>query len=81
MGWRKDCACKNYDANMFFPMGTTYLSETQETEAVSICKTECSVIDRCLRYAIENGESRGIWGGKTERERKELRRELRLTRR
>jgi WhiB family redox-sensing transcriptional regulator len=79
MGWRRDCACKNYDSSLFFPMGTTYLSEAQEKEAVNICKTECTVIDKCLQYAIDNGEHRGIWGGKTERERKELRRKKRLT--
>lgn len=42
--------------------------------AKSIC-AECGVSEECLEYSLLH-EPFGIWGGKTERERKTLRRNL-----
>jgi len=36
--------------------------------AKSICK-ECPLVDKCLKYAIDNDERLGVWGGTTPRER------------
>lgn len=39
--------------------------------AKSLCES-CDVIDRCLKFAIDNRISHGIWGGTTPEERKNL---------
>lgn len=40
--------------------------------AKAICRA-CPVQTDCLTYAITNGEKHGIWGGKSERERRRYR--------
>jgi WhiB family redox-sensing transcriptional regulator len=50
------------------------------TEAKEVCRG-CVVSNECLEYAIENGERFGIWGGKSERERRRLRRARAIERR
>ncbi len=45
-------------------------------EAKAICRA-CPVQGECLSYAVNNGEKFGIWGGKSERERRRLRRAAR----
>lgn len=42
-------------------------------EAKAICRV-CPVQAECLTYAINNNEKHGIWGGKSERERRRIRR-------
>jgi WhiB family redox-sensing transcriptional regulator len=42
-------------------------------QAVAICK-ECPVADLCLQWALTTGETWGIWGGKTAKERENIRR-------
>ena len=44
--------------------------------AKAICK-KCPVIEECLEFAVERKERFGIWGGKSERERRAIRRERR----
>ena len=44
--------------------------------AKKIC-SECKVKEECLEYAVERKERFGIWGGKSERERRAIRRERR----
>lgn len=43
-----------------------------EQEAKAICRA-CPYVARCLDYAVKNPELLGIWGGKTERQRKAIR--------
>ena len=63
--------CRGVDTSIFFPM-----TRSHETLAypVSIC-SECSVIDYCLKYALDNKNEFGIWGGLREHERSRLLRE------
>lgn len=42
--------------------------------AIKVCKT-CTIRERCLDYAIENGLEHGVWGGTSERGRKEIARQ------
>ena len=57
--------------------------EPEEPEQVRRDKTNvakavcyaCPVKEECLRYAIDEGEGYGIWGGKTPRERSQIRRQ------
>jgi hypothetical protein len=41
--------------------------------AKSFCQ-RCPSVDRCLQWAMDNGEEHGVWGGLSEKERRSLRR-------
>jgi WhiB family redox-sensing transcriptional regulator len=66
--WREDALCTQVDSEMFFPEkgGST-------REAKQVCSA-CPVRTECLRFAIDNEEQHGIWGGMSQRERAGLRR-------
>jgi WhiB family redox-sensing transcriptional regulator len=55
--------------NTFFPERG---SSTKEAKAV--CEL-CPVRQKCLDYALMNGEKFGIWGGTSERERRKIRKD------
>jgi WhiB family redox-sensing transcriptional regulator len=66
--WQDDALCAQTDPEAFFPEkgGST-------REAKRICAS-CEVRSECLEYALEHGEQFGIWGGLSERERRQLKR-------
>lgn len=67
----KDANCKGTNQDDFFPdRGSSTVI------AKKIC-SECKVKVQCLEYAVERKERFGIWGGKSERERRAIRRERR----
>jgi WhiB family redox-sensing transcriptional regulator len=66
--WRRQAACRDLDAEMFFP------SKGQPTLPAKTVCASCPVREPCLDYAMTIGERFGIWGGTSERERKQLRR-------
>ena len=70
--WYKDALCKGHpNQDDFFPdRGRSTVI------ARAICK-KCQVIEDCLEFAVERKERFGIWGGKSERERRAIRRERR----
>lgn len=68
LSWQADANCVGVDPDIFFPE-----RGTSTKEAKSICKA-CVACERCLNYALDNGEKFGIWGGTSERERRRLRR-------
>lgn len=51
--------------------------EAREERAKSICNGGCEHRMRCLERALVMGESRGVWGGMGEGERRRFRRHLR----
>lgn len=65
--WIEDALCAQIDMERWFPDkgGST-------REAKAMC-ARCPVRPPCLQYALANGERYGIWGGKSERERRKLR--------
>lgn len=67
MGWQVEAACRGVDPDLFYP---TQGESTAEAKAV--CR-ECPVTAECLAYALETRQQFGIWGGKSERERRPLR--------
>jgi WhiB family transcriptional regulator, redox-sensing transcriptional regulator len=73
MEWRRDAACKNQDAELFFPIGTGDASARQVNDAKAVCH-RCPVIAACLAWATANDPVAGIWGGTTEQERASARR-------
>lgn len=84
--WRDDAACADpfIDPDLFFPVGAPkddYVSEArllQEEEAKQICRS-CPVVEKCLTMALNGGlnTSYGVWGGLTDRERRNLKRRQR----
>lgn len=64
--WMVDAICAQTDPDSFFPEkgGST-------AEAKRVCFS-CSVSEICLEWALVKGERFGIYGGKSERERRAI---------
>jgi WhiB family redox-sensing transcriptional regulator len=73
MDWRDEAACRDADADLFFPVGTMGPALRQIDEAKRICRA-CAARVACLAWAIDHGIGSGVWGGTTEDERRALRR-------
>lgn len=68
--WREDALCTQMDPDMFFPpRGST------GEEAKAVCKL-CPVVTECLKFALDNHELYGVWGGMNEHERRATKRTL-----
>lgn len=65
--WMDLANCHRVDPVLFFPDRG---ASTREAKAV--CNA-CEVREECLEYALAHGEKFGIWGGKSERERRTMR--------
>ena len=70
--WRARAACRDHDPEIWFPVGASGPALLQAEQAKAVCR-RCSVIDQCLRWALDRPEEFGIWGGLTEDERRALR--------
>jgi WhiB family redox-sensing transcriptional regulator len=69
--WQHRALCAQTDPEAFFPEkgGST-------RDAKHLC-FGCPVKDECLEYALAHDERFGIWGGLSERERRNLKRRIR----
>ncbi len=68
-GWMKDAACVGNTEADWFP-------ENGLTEKVKLAKVicnQCAVQKECLDYAVQRPELLGIWGGKSHRQRRNIR--------
>lgn len=65
-GWRKKAKCAEIPRTSFFPVG-----RATAKEALAACAV-CVVREECLKYALENEIHYGIWGGKTESQRRRM---------
>lgn len=79
-GWRDQAACRNADAELFFPAGHTDAAIDRIRAAKAVCRT-CPVQKPCLQFALDTNQEAGVWGGKDEDERRRLRKEWRARRR
>jgi WhiB family redox-sensing transcriptional regulator len=75
--WRLNAACRNADPDLFFPEGTSGGALEEAAQAKLVC-SGCQVRARCLDWALAHGASSGIWGGRTEQERRAQRIESEL---
>jgi WhiB family redox-sensing transcriptional regulator len=72
--------CKGEDVDMFYPPEYKHLTLVERKywrDRVGVAKAlcaECPLREQCLKWAIDNGEVFGVWGGYTPRERRRLRR-------
>ena len=71
--WHENAACSGLGNELFFAQSR---SVTQARAARAVCAV-CPVLEQCREAGL--GEEYGIWGGTTERDRRILRRERRLT--
>jgi WhiB family transcriptional regulator, redox-sensing transcriptional regulator len=71
--WRAKAACLDEDPELFFPVGTTGAASEQIQQAKAVCR-RCDVTAQCLAWALNTQQDAGVWGGKTEEERRALRR-------
>ena len=69
--WTAHAVCATVDGNLWFPEKNDRMSAQR---AKQICRT-CPVINECLEAAITSEVVElGIWGGTSERERRNIRR-------
>ena len=69
--WRCQAACRDADAELFFPDDDFRSARVQVKMAKLICRG-CPVSATCLNWALAGGQGAGIWGGLTEDERRRL---------
>lgn len=73
--WRTEAICRDTDPELFFPIGTTGQALLQIDRAKQVCN-ECNVRVSCLEFALETNQDSGIWGGTSEEERRNIRRQI-----
>ncbi|WP_405623099.1 WhiB family transcriptional regulator [Streptomyces sp. NBC_00076] len=78
--WREHAACSHEDPDLFFPIGTTGPALVQEEQAKAVCRP-CPVRDECLQWALDTGQTLGVWGGTSENERRAIKRRTAARRR
>ena len=72
--WMRDAACTSADPEAWYPPKG---SSTREAKQVCNGKSgwpACPVRRECLEYALSNDDRFGVWGGKSDRERRKLKR-------
>ncbi|HEV2928426.1 MAG TPA: WhiB family transcriptional regulator [Propionibacteriaceae bacterium] len=67
LSWQDYANCRGVDPDLFFPERGASTREAKE-----VC-AGCVVRDECLEYALVFGEKFGVFGGKSERERRRIR--------
>ena len=72
--WRDGASCRDTDPDLFFPVGTTGAAVDQIAAAKAVCDV-CPAKEPCLQFAIENNQDSGVWGGTSEEERRQLRKQ------
>ena len=76
LSWRQHASCAHLDTNVFFPVGLTGSAIEQTNLAKTICN-DCPVAKQCLEFALRTLQDYGVWGGRTEDERRAIRRSRR----
>ena len=71
--FRAQALCAQTDPEIFFSAAGdgTQIGKLERAEAKAIC-TRCPVVSECLTWALDSGMNYGVWGGKTEDERRAL---------
>lgn len=64
--WMAEGRCREVAPSVFFPSDGLGVQAAQR-----IC-AECPVSEECLEYALENRIDHGVWGGRSERERRRI---------
>jgi WhiB family redox-sensing transcriptional regulator len=70
-GWMRNALCRQVDSSLFFPEGRGGSVVMQTAQAKQVCNL-CPVKSACLEWAVDTGQSSGVWGGMSEDERRPL---------
>lgn len=65
--WMDHALCQDVDPGVFFP------ERGQPTAPAKRICAACPVRAECLSYAVDRYMTHGIWGGTSERERRQIR--------
>ena len=71
--WMAKGNCRDVDPSVFFP------SDGVGVEVAKQICVGCPMRTPCLEYALRNRIDHGVWGGASERERRRIARQRRLT--
>jgi WhiB family transcriptional regulator, redox-sensing transcriptional regulator len=71
--WMARGKCREVPPAVFFPSDGVGVQAAQK-----IC-ADCPVAEPCLEYALVNRIDHGIWGGRSERERRRILRRRRMS--
>lgn len=78
-GWREYAECKGVDPNVFVPNeGRGLNGRTTYAKARDYCK-RCTVVNECLLFALTEHMEFGMFGGATPRERRDMKKQVRLS--
>lgn len=69
--WKQHAECRGMNPDLFLP-------PRGDNRALAAAKTvcgRCPVRQECLDYALDMNERTGVWGGTSERQRREMRRD------
>ena len=69
--WQTHAACVGVDPDLFYP------ERGEDSRPAKAVCAECIVATECLEYALANRETYGIWGGRSENQREQIRKERR----
>ncbi|OMB98746.1 hypothetical protein A5746_00975 [Mycolicibacterium conceptionense] len=64
--WMADALCPEVDGDMFF------VDKGESTRPAKAVCALCPVTTECLKYALDNDFRFGVFGGKSERERRRM---------
>ncbi len=67
LAWQDSALCAYVGGDVWFP------DKGEPTGAAKRVCADCTVQAECLEYALDHDERFGIWGGKSERERRRIR--------
>ena len=68
--WAEQAACRGSDPNLWFHPGGRGVPASETYAAARLVCGECPVKADCLEHAIVAGETEGMWGGLTPKERR-----------
>ncbi|MGC4949340.1 WhiB family transcriptional regulator [Streptomyces sp. DT224] len=69
--WQADAACRGVDSSVFYsPTGERVQARRRREEAARAICQRCPVIDPCRLFAMTTDQRFGVWGGRTEAERR-----------
>lgn len=69
--WRHLAACREEEAELFFPVGNTGPAQLQAEEAKAVCR-QCPAMEACAAWALDTRQEHGVWGALTEAERRAI---------
>lgn len=65
--WVREALCAQVDTEIFFP------EKGQASAPAKLICHRCPVEQPCLQFALDNNIKEGVWGGTSERQRREIR--------